>query len=337
MTRQAYELDLRQYAAWCRGHDLALFAARRSDIEGFARDLEARGRAQATKTPAAVHHRRAVPVRRRRGPAGPLARRARPPHAPGLRISCRGLDRNELGALVAAGLGPAADHALISLLAFNGLRVSEATGADIENLGIERGHRTLVVTRKGGKVVTIPLVQIDGIYVSRAEQNSIRELTAEAARSVIDAHLTTGDSWWESASDNGFDIPGGRWPATAYTRQGQQVFRELMLDRFGSACAFTGANPPGALEAAHLYMFSEAPEHDLAGGLLLRRDLHALFDRDLITIDPETWTIDVAPELHDYPALKALQDQPIQIHPSLRPSKNYLRRHAMRARATWTR
>jgi integrase/recombinase XerD len=69
-----------------------------------------------------------------------------------------GLDRNELGALlVAAGLGPAADHALISLLDLNGLRVSEATGADIEALGVERGHRTLVITRKGGKVVTIPL------------------------------------------------------------------------------------------------------------------------------------------------------------------------------------
>ena len=69
-----------------------------------------------------------------------------------------GLDRNELGALlVAAGLGPPAEHALISLLALNGLRVSEATGADIEAMGIERGHRTLVVTRKGGKVVTIPL------------------------------------------------------------------------------------------------------------------------------------------------------------------------------------
>jgi integrase/recombinase XerD len=69
-----------------------------------------------------------------------------------------GLDRNELGALlVAAGLGQPAEHALISLLALNGLRVSEATGASIEALGIERGHRTLVITRKGGKVVTIPL------------------------------------------------------------------------------------------------------------------------------------------------------------------------------------
>ena len=69
-----------------------------------------------------------------------------------------GLDRNELGALlVAAGLGSPAEHALISLLALNGLRVSEAAGADIENLGTARGHRTLVITRKGGKVVTIPL------------------------------------------------------------------------------------------------------------------------------------------------------------------------------------
>jgi len=59
--------------------------------------------------------------------------------------------------LVAAGLGTASEHALISLLALNGLRVSEATGASVEALGVERGHRTLVVTRKGGKVVTVPL------------------------------------------------------------------------------------------------------------------------------------------------------------------------------------
>jgi site-specific recombinase XerD len=69
-----------------------------------------------------------------------------------------GLDRNGLGALlVAAGLGEPAEHALISLLALYGLRVSEATGATVEALGVERGHRTLVIIRKGGKVVAIPL------------------------------------------------------------------------------------------------------------------------------------------------------------------------------------
>jgi integrase/recombinase XerD len=50
------------------------------------------------------------------------------------------LDRSELGAiLVAAGLGSPAEHALISLLALNGLRVFEATGADIEHLGLSAG------------------------------------------------------------------------------------------------------------------------------------------------------------------------------------------------------
>ena len=50
LTREAYALDLRQFAAWCRSRSLSLFAVRRADIEGFARELEARGRARATVT-----------------------------------------------------------------------------------------------------------------------------------------------------------------------------------------------------------------------------------------------------------------------------------------------
>jgi hypothetical protein len=41
-------LDLRQFTAWCQQHHVRLFAARRTDIECFARDLEANGRARAT-------------------------------------------------------------------------------------------------------------------------------------------------------------------------------------------------------------------------------------------------------------------------------------------------
>jgi integrase/recombinase XerD len=79
------------------------------------------------------------------------------------------LDRNELGALlVGAGLGPPVEHALISLLALNGLRVSEATGAGIEQLGLERGHRTLTITRKGGKVVTVPLAPRTALAIDLA-------------------------------------------------------------------------------------------------------------------------------------------------------------------------
>src|SRR5467141_2121069 len=48
LTREAYTLDLRQFTTWCRTRSLPLFAVRRANIEGFARELEARGRARAT-------------------------------------------------------------------------------------------------------------------------------------------------------------------------------------------------------------------------------------------------------------------------------------------------
>jgi integrase/recombinase XerD len=190
LTRQAYQLDLRQYAAWCQQHQVRLFAARRADIEMFARDLESRGRARATITrrlcTVAGSYRYAVEEELLDHSPAAHVRRPRLDYE----SHATGLDRNELGALlVAAGLGPSAEHALISLLALNGLRVSEATGADIEALGIERGHRTLVITRKGGKVETIPLAPrtaraIDLAIGERAEGPIF--LTAEGRR--LDPH-----------------------------------------------------------------------------------------------------------------------------------------------------
>jgi len=158
LTREAYALDLRQFTSWCRARSLALFAVRRADIEGSARDLEAKGRARATVTrrlsTIAGFYRYAVEEELLGTSPAAHVRRPRVDYE----SHAVALDRNELGALlVAAGLGPPAEHALISLLALNGLRVSEAAAADIEHLGLERGHRTLTITRKGGKIVTIPL------------------------------------------------------------------------------------------------------------------------------------------------------------------------------------
>jgi integrase/recombinase XerD len=50
LTREAYTLDLRQFTTWCRNRSLSLFSVRRADIESFARQLEANGRARATVT-----------------------------------------------------------------------------------------------------------------------------------------------------------------------------------------------------------------------------------------------------------------------------------------------
>jgi integrase/recombinase XerD len=157
LTREAYALDLRQFATWCHNHGLVLFGVRRANIECFGRDLESAGRARATVTrrlsTIAGFYKYAVEEELLEHSPAVHVRRPRLDYE-----SHAGLDRNEVGALlVAAGLGTAAEHALVSLLALNGLRVSEATGADIEALGTERGHRTLAITREGGKKAVIPL------------------------------------------------------------------------------------------------------------------------------------------------------------------------------------
>jgi integrase/recombinase XerD len=157
-TRDAYRMDLRLFATWCAQPDTALFDAQRVDIEGYVRELEARGRARATVA------RRLCTVTGfyRYAEQEGLIARSRAVHVRRPRLDYEshaiGLDRNELGALfVAAGLAGAKEHALISLLALNGLRISEALGVDIDDLNVERGHRTITVLRKGGMIVTMPL------------------------------------------------------------------------------------------------------------------------------------------------------------------------------------
>jgi site-specific recombinase XerD len=158
LTRDAYTLDLRQYVSWCAEHRVSVFGARRADIESFGRHVETLGRARATIARRLCTVTSFYRYAEEEGlvPVSPAVHVRRPrldyeSHA-------TGLERNEVGAmLVAASLAGARDHALISLLALNGLRVSEANGADIEALGLERGHRTLTINRKGGKIVTIPL------------------------------------------------------------------------------------------------------------------------------------------------------------------------------------
>jgi len=121
LTREAHALDLRQFASWCQQHQVFLFQARRADIECFARDLEARGRARATITrrlcTIAGFYKYAVQEELLDHSPAAHVRRPRLDYE----SHATGLDRNELGALlVAAGLGPPAEHALISLLALNG-------------------------------------------------------------------------------------------------------------------------------------------------------------------------------------------------------------------------
>lgn len=157
-TYLAYQQDLRQFVSWCSNQDLELFSVKRTHIELFARWLEHRGAARATigrrlSTVTGFYRYCTEEGFLERNPAANVRRPRQRQES-----TMSGLDRNELGAfLVQAGLSGARDHALACLLALNGLRVSEAIGTDVGDLGLERGHHTLRIVRKGGNTVIVPL------------------------------------------------------------------------------------------------------------------------------------------------------------------------------------
>ncbi len=83
-------------------------------------------------------------------------------------------------------------------------------------------------------------------------------------------------------------IPVGGWgePTLIRPRLGQGAFRILVTDNYGRRCAVTGERTLPALEAAHIRPFPAHGQHDPRNGLLLRRDLHSLFDRGYVTVTP---------------------------------------------------
>jgi HNH endonuclease len=180
-----------------------------------------------------------------------------------------------------------------------------------------------------------PASSLTVAYMSCAVQHSIRQLDPQLLRPILRSHLIP-DVWW-SSPEAVSGLGGGFTIILSKSRLGQQRFREEMLGRYGPKCAITGPQPPETLEAAHIRSFSSSPRHDRDNGLLLRRDLHALFDRGLIAVDPRTWTIQVTPELHSYPAIAALHGAPLDVPAELRPSRTLRAEHAANARASWQR
>jgi integrase/recombinase XerD len=157
-TREAYTRDLREWAGWLAQLGVEPFAARRLHVDAYVRQLEEHGLSRQTiarrLSSLSGYYRYAIGegliVR------SPVANVRRPKLAD--ESPTLGLDRDELVRfLKAARSSSARDHALSCLLALNGLRVSEALGADACDLGTERGHRTLAVVRKGGRRALVPL------------------------------------------------------------------------------------------------------------------------------------------------------------------------------------
>lgn len=75
-------------------------------------------------------------------------------------------------------------------------------------------------------------------------------------------------------------------PTLIRPRLGQATFRIVVTDAYSRRCAITGERTLPALEAAHIRPFADGGSHDPSNGLLLRRDIHALFDAGYVTVTP---------------------------------------------------
>jgi putative restriction endonuclease len=76
-------------------------------------------------------------------------------------------------------------------------------------------------------------------------------------------------------------------PALVRPRLGQGTFRVAVTQAYGGRCAVSREHSLPVLEAAHIQAFNEGGPHDVPNGLLLRADIHRLFDRGYVTITPD--------------------------------------------------
>ncbi|HET7262481.1 MAG TPA: HNH endonuclease [Casimicrobiaceae bacterium] len=164
-------------------------------------------------------------------------------------------------------------------------------------------------------------------YDSESEEG--QSLWAEVSRTITIGHSA------RDADRLPTDDADRRFGAEFLTRGrlGQGAFRVLVTDAYLRKCAVTGEKTLPVLEAAHIKPYALEGPHSIENGILLRSDLHKLFDLGYVTITPDL-TVEVSPRLRvewengrEYYAYhgKELQFRPPD--PRNQPSTEFLRWH----------
>jgi site-specific recombinase XerD len=156
-TASAYAVDLKQWFAWCALFDVDPFDAVRAHVDAWTVHLADDGRARPAtlaRKISAVRNFYAYAVDSGYAASSPVPIKDKALHLP--RVSRKsqtlGPDREESAAMLAAAAERGVrDEAVVSVLLYQGLRVSELCGIDVEDLSTQRGHRVVRLRRKGGE------------------------------------------------------------------------------------------------------------------------------------------------------------------------------------------
>jgi hypothetical protein len=124
-------------------------------------------------------------------------------------------------------------------------------------------------------------------YVSY-EENSASEIKKYSFKSIEETTIST-ETWNYYESITVREIK---------TRRGQDDFRKNLLTAYDGRCCVTKYNVESVLEAAHIIPHSEETNYSISNGLLLRADIHTLYDLNQIGID-ENGTVFVSEQLRE--------------------------------------
>lgn len=157
-TRAGYGRDIADWTGWCNENDIDPFTARRAHVDLWARHLDeelGRGRSTVARKLSAISGVYKYALTENLLDASPTTHIRRPKVDDESQTT--GLTRDEVGRLrTEATKDGARSAALIDLLVYNGLRISETLSIRIEDLREERGHTVATIIRKGGKKRVVP-------------------------------------------------------------------------------------------------------------------------------------------------------------------------------------
>lgn len=165
----------------------------------------------------------------------------------------------------------------------------------------------------------------EGLGIPRGSTDALRrillqvQLTSETRKEKESAAQVL-DEYTPSAADD-----RERVYRAIRERRGQTEFRRTLLRLHRGRCQVSGCSVELILEAAHIHAYQSKADNHPRNGLLLRADLHTMFDLGLLWVDPASLAVQVSPRIHD-PVYRAFHGRTLR-HDSCRPSVAALRQH----------
>jgi putative restriction endonuclease len=118
-------------------------------------------------------------------------------------------------------------------------------------------------------------------------------------------------------------------------RRGQSRFRNSLIARYAGTCVISGCRILDVLEAAHIWPYRGDVDNSPDNGLLLRADIHTLFDLNLIAINPESLLVFTAPVLASFGDYRDLDRVVLKLGSATRPALGPLRHRWRIFRDKW--